>query len=113
MTLLSNVITGKIYATNSTDIDDRLPESGFEVTPEENPMKKRRKKGKGQKNPRRLQNKQPIDPRPRSPDEVEEPATGPEQEEELVPDGDIYDEYLNNQVMLNTGDRRLKCVVVN
>ena len=37
----------------------------------------------------------------------------PEEEEEFVPDGDIYDEYLNNQVMLKTGDRRLKCVVVN
>ena len=35
-----------------------------------------------------------------------------EQEEEFVPHGDVYDEYLNNQVMLKTDDRRLKCVVV-
>ena len=37
----------------------------------------------------------------------------PEQEEEFVPDDDIYDKYFNDQVMLKTGDRRLKYVVVN
>ena len=37
----------------------------------------------------------------------------PEQEEGFVPDGDIYDEYINNQVILKTGDRRLNCVMVN
>ena len=36
-----------------------------------------------------------------------------DEEEEFVPDGNIYDEYLNNQVILKSGDRRLKCVVVN
>ena len=95
------------------DIDDRLAESGLEVKTE-NPKKKRKKKGKGKNNPRRPSKKQPIDSRPRGPEEVEEPATVSEdEEEEFVPDGDIYDDYLNNQVMLKTGDRRLKCAVVN
>ena len=96
------------------DKDDSLAESGFEVTPEPNfKKKKRKKKAKGKKNPRRPSKKQPIDSRPRGPKEVEEPATVPEEEEESVSNGNIYDDYLNNQVMLKTGDRMLKCVVVN
>ena len=86
------------------DIDGRLAESGFEVTPEQNPKKKRRRKGKGRNYPRQPRKKQPIDSRSRGPKEVDELATVPEQEEEFVLDG----EYLNNQVMLKTGDRRLR-----
>ena len=34
-------------------------------------------------------------------------------EEEFNPDGDIYDEYIGNQVMMKEGDRRIKCVILN
>ena len=77
-------------------------------------QEKQDEEGQGRKNPGRPIKKQPIDSRPRGPEEVEEPATvSNEEEKEFVPDGDIYDEYLNNQVILKTGDRKLKCVVVN
>ena len=95
------------------DIDDHLVENVLQVKPEQNPEERRKKRSKGQKNPRWPTKKQPIDSRPRGLEEVEEPAPVLEQEEEFVTDGDMYDGYLNNQVMLKTGDRRLKCVAVN
>eukprot|EP00537_Pseudo-nitzschia_pungens_P007899 CAMPEP_0172377992 /NCGR_PEP_ID=MMETSP1060-20121228/69195_1 /TAXON_ID=37318 /ORGANISM="Pseudo-nitzschia pungens, Strain cf. cingulata" /LENGTH=104 /DNA_ID=CAMNT_0013105703 /DNA_START=667 /DNA_END=982 /DNA_ORIENTATION=- len=30
---------------------------------------------------------------------------------EFIPDGDKYDEYIGNKVMIQRGDERLKCVV--
>ena len=49
-----------------TDIDDCIAKNGFEVKPEQNPKKKRKKKGKGRKNPRQPKNRQPIDSQSRN-----------------------------------------------
>ena len=48
-----------------------------------------------------------------SPDIDDLIAEANDSEEEFTPDGDIYDEYIGNQVMMKEGDRRLKCVIFN
>lgn len=81
------VLTNEIEAS-APNIDDLL-------SPKECVVNKRTKIGKC-KRKRKAENK----------DEVTE------LEEEFIPDGDIYNEYLNTQVMMDIDDHRLKCVVV-
>ena len=96
------------------DVDERLADEGPELPTASGSNGSKRKKHRRKKNPRRPTQKNPIATQHivRDPSQAEAP-TPVENKDEFIPDGDVYDEYLNNQVMMKSGDRRLKCVVVN